>query len=241
MTGADILRSRRSSLRSYLGVGLMCLWLAGCRPEEDPPVSRDCTGFENPNADQWMPFVSNAEGAFEGPSGEIRSLRVTHVETQGPYRETQNVPDATHVNCLRTSTLTLTHSDDRITTTWDLVNIEERQGQPIAEQRLTLLVTTSVAAAARPPYPPSYGFRLEDPADPYNSTSDFGVGHAYHPTRTIDGVVYSDVLEASVQRSDNEYEPLSIPDADWVRIVIARGVGLVQYELRNGQVFTRRP
>jgi hypothetical protein len=203
-------------------------------------VSRDCAGFENPNAAQWMPFVSSSERAFTSQSGEVRNLRVTNVETEGPYRETQYAPDASQVSCQRDSRLTLTHSDDRVWTEWEFTNIEDRQGQPIGEQRLLLSVVTGVVGQTGPPYSPGYVFTLEDLADPFNASVDSGgIVHAYYPTRTINGVSYSDVLESSIPR-DGRYGPLALPAADWVRIVIARGVGLVQYELRNGQIFTRQ-
>jgi hypothetical protein len=234
-------RSLNSTLCARLFVVLTCWSLASCTPDEDPWMSRDCAGFENPNAAQWMPFVSNSERAFTSQSGEVRNLRVTNVETEGPYRETESAPDATQVSCLRNSTITLAGPDTRVSTQWEFTNIEDRQGQPVEDQRLLLSVTTRVIGQTGAPFSPSYFFRLHNLMDPFNASVDAnGALHAYYPTRTINGVSYSDVLEESISR-DNPYGgPLALPEADWVRIVIARGVGLVQYELRNGQIFTRQ-
>ena len=136
--------------------------------------------------------------------------------------------------------MTLTHSEPRISIEWRFINIEDRQGQPIAEQRLLLDITTRVIGQPSPPYAPIYEFALHDLAAPFNSgTYQSGISYTYDPARTINGVAYSDVLEGSIRRDNSSYGPLSVPEADWVRIVIARGPGLVQFELRNGQVFTR--
>lgn len=222
-------------------MGLVCVLLAACPGSEDPWQSRDCAGFENPNAAHWMPFMSKSEQSFASPSGEVRNLHVTSIQTDPPYRETEPAPDATQVSCLRRSTLTLAGPDNRIATEWQFTNIEDRQGQPIEEQRLLLSVTTRVVGQTGAPFSPSYFFRLYDLTQAFNASIDAnGAVHSYYPTRTINGVFYSDVLEESIPR-DNPYGgPLALPEADWVRIVIARGVGLVQYELRNGQIFTRQ-
>jgi hypothetical protein len=232
-----------SALRSRLFVVLACFSLAGCPSSDEPLLSRDCAGFENPGAAQWMPVASNADQAFTSRSGELRNLRVTNIETDPPYRETEYAPDASQVSCIRNSTVTLTGPDIRISTEWEFTNIEDQQGQPIEQQRLLLSVITRVVGQGQtgPPYSPSYNFRLHDLADPFNaSVGSSGATRAYYPTRTINGVSYTDVLEASIRRNDASYPPLSLPEADWVRIVIARGAGLVQYELRNGQIFTRQ-
>jgi hypothetical protein len=227
-------------LCSRFVVGLVCLSLAGCPSSDEPLVSRDCAGFENPNADQWKPVALNADQPFVSQSGELRNLRVTNVETEGPYRETAYAPDATQVHCFRLSTLTLTGSDNRFSTEWQFSNIEDRQGQPVEEQRLLLTVTTRVVGQTGAPFSPSYNFWLHNLTDPLNTGADSGgFGNAYYPTRTINGVSYSDVLDSRIPQ-DGRYGPLALPEADWVRIVIARGVGLVQYELRNGQIFTRQ-
>jgi hypothetical protein len=172
--------------------------------------------------------------------GEIRTLVVSEINTDPPYRETGYAPDAAHLSCLRYFTLTLKGSDSRISTEWQFENLEQRQGQPIADQRLTLKVTTSVIGQVDSPFPPPYNFALENLSDPFNvSVDSLNIAHTYYPALTIDGVPYTDVLEASIQRNDGRYMPLFLPEADWVRIVIARGTGLIQYELRNGQIFTR--
>jgi hypothetical protein len=228
-------------LCSRFFVGLVCLSLAGCPSSDEPLVSRDCAGFENPGAAQWMPVTSNADQAFTSQSGEVRNLRVTNIETDPPYRETEYAPDASQVACIRNSTVTLTGPDNRISTEWQFTNIEDRQGQPIAEQRLLLQVTTRVVGQTGAPFSPSYFFRLHNLTEAFNASVDAnGAVHTYYSTRTINGVSYSDVLEESISR-DNPYGgPLALPEADWIRIVVARGVGLVQYELRNGQIFTRQ-
>jgi hypothetical protein len=231
-----------SMLGSRFFVGLACLSLAGCPSSDDPLVSRDCAGFEDPRAAQWMPVPLNAAQSFANESGEARNLQVTDVKTDPPYRQTGYAADSTQLFCQRSSTLALTGPDNRIWTEWQFAKIEDRQGQPLAEQRLILAVTTVVVDQVGAPYSPIYYFGLENLTGPFNNGFDSGSGvtQAYYLTRTIGGVAYPDVLEASVQRSDRSYGPLSLPEADWVRIVIARGVGLVQYELRNGQIFTRQ-
>lgn len=63
----------------------------------------------------------------------------------------------------------------------------------------------------------------------------------YEPTRTINGVNYTDVMEQTwtPQEVVQLYPADALPEAVWTRVVFAKNVGLVQFENRSGQVFTR--
>lgn len=69
-----------------------------------------------------------------------------------------------------------------------------------------------------------------------------GDGSVYSPSRTIGGVSYTDVVETGVDRQNTQasvFDPRVPNDLAWVRVVYARNVGLVEFELRDGTVFSR--
>jgi len=71
------------------------------------------------------------------------------------------------------------------------------------------------------------------------------IGHydkQYHPTYTISGIEYTDVLDADATASTYVAEHLSShpDDVAWVRVVIAKNIGLIQDESFNGEIYTHQ-
>ncbi len=61
----------------------------------------------------------------------------------------------------------------------------------------------------------------------------------YIPEITINGVVYTDLLQHEFFDNSNRFTRGEVvDDAKWVRMRLAKDVGLLQYELLSGEVFT---
>ena len=61
----------------------------------------------------------------------------------------------------------------------------------------------------------------------------------YFPEATISGNVYVDLLQHTfIDNSERFTSGLVDEKAQWVRVLVARDFGLVQYELLNGTVYT---
>ena len=93
-----------------------------------------------------------------------------------------------------------------------------------------------MAIVSTDPSGTQYAFRIEI-ASPASETHPSEVIR-YDDSRMLGTVTYADVFEVTrVASGLNAVAPT--PDADWVRIVMARDAGLVEYQLRDGPVFTR--
>jgi hypothetical protein len=71
---------------------------------------------------------------------------------------------------------------------------------------------------------------------------DPGDGTVYSPSRTIGGIGYNDVVEQSIGREFTQapvFDPRIPNELAWVRVAYARNVGLVEFELRDGTVYSR--
>jgi hypothetical protein len=81
----------------------------------------------------------------------------------------------------------------------------------------------------------TYSFALSRLPDP-------GDGSMYSPSRTIGGVSYIDVVEKVIGPEFTQ-APVNDPripnELAWVRVAYARNVGLVEFELRDGTVYSR--
>jgi len=61
----------------------------------------------------------------------------------------------------------------------------------------------------------------------------------YIPEATINGVAYTDLLQHEfIDNSGRFTRGEVLDDAKWVRMLLAKDVGLLQYELLSGEVFT---
>ena len=79
----------------------------------------------------------------------------------------------------------------------------------------------------------NHGFRLG------SSDNDSPRKVSYIPEATISGVVYTDLLQHEFIDNSNRFmRGEVVDDAKWVRMLLAKGVGLLQYELLSGEVFT---
>jgi len=61
----------------------------------------------------------------------------------------------------------------------------------------------------------------------------------YIPQANINGVSYTDLLEHEfIDNSGRFTRGEVVDDAKWVRMLLAKNVGLLQYELLSGEAFT---
>ncbi len=228
-----------TNLRGLVGLAAVpCAILLGGCPEASG--TRTCAAFGHPAAAAWGQAPTGAALRFGSPAGPS-SYTVTDVRVD-PERSV-SVPGSSddEVTCTmrRQQRLVLDGGSAAFVMTFE--QIEPRRGTPIAEQTLSLKVRPDTSADALAPLV-EYSFRIDQPAAATNAASSGGSTRRYDAQRSIGSVNYQDVLEEALVDPAKVYASGRTPAAlAWVRVVVARDAGLVQFERLDGSVHTRSP
>ena len=213
-----------------VGAFLVVLFLSGsgCFSSSTDP-DEICTGFDHPLAGQWAVGAVGDTAWYTSSSGERRSFRIARIE-QSTEPKINIVGESGWANCSfhRTYHYDVVETALQVTITYFHSRPNpDKQG----EERFRAQID---ADPSRSPY-----IFFVEISSPVSATREDEVIR-HDDSRTIGVVTYADVFELTrVGYGLNAVSPLA--EADWVRIVMARGAGLVQYELRDGRVFTRAP
>jgi hypothetical protein len=210
---------RRTLLASLLAL------FAGCVSERD-----DCEPFNHPAYQQWWLGPAGTVVRFTNEAGRTYSITVEKVEVIDGARGESGT-------CERYALHSLRGGDEH---RFSLSFAQEiGTNAPLDQQRLAMFFTSGLLIQQANTY-----FIVSPVGDPLNVRvlAESGDVHTYSPTRTIRGVTYTDVLEVTTPPGHpTRTPPAGKFDNTWVRVAVARSVGLLQYELADGQVFTRVP
>jgi hypothetical protein len=148
-------------------------------------------------------------------------------------------------DCRNTSKFLYASQDRGYEFTMEFAQLVFKPGDPVDQQWLLVAIET-INPNDRNASQDYYSFRLDrltNPPQPIGVGGGLSTDYAsrYDATSSIDGVTYTDVLEATwasanPRRLEGANPP---PEANWLRVVIARNIGLVQFETADGRVFTR--
>jgi hypothetical protein len=210
---------RRRSLLAAIG-----LPLAGCFAQDE-----DCQPFNHPAYQQWWLGPVGTVVRFVNEAGRVYTLTVEKIEIREQDADEGSSCDRSAIHSLRGGDghLFLMTFDQEI-----------RSTAPLDQQRLLMILVAGLLVSGANAY-----FVVNPVSDPLNvRVLNTGEVLTYSPTRTIRGVTYTDVLEVTTPPGHPGRSPQAGKfDNTWVRVAVARGVGLLQYELADGQVFTRVP
>lgn len=228
----------RLSFTSRLAAGLCAVALLTACPESSG--TRTCAAFGHPAAAAWGQARTGSVLRF-GSSAGASSYSVTQVRSD-PERSV-SAPGSTddEVTCTNRWEQRLVLGGASAAFVMTFEQIEPRRGTPPSEQTLQLKVRPDSSADSQAPWV-EYAFRVDQPAAAVNATSSSGSTRRYDAQRALGGVTYQDVLEEALVDPAKVYASGRTPAAlAWVRVVVARDAGLVQFERLDGSVHTRSP
>lgn len=210
---------------------LLLVLISAC---EDGP--KTCPLFEHPSEAIWDPAIPGDVVVFSNQLGnEVRYELKNTIDDKATA-----VPD--RASCVSRS-ISKYYSDDS-NVGFDVIfehihPDDDGELVPLAEQFLTYgleVVKEDMTFGGR------VKFLVSTLDSPYNTDAkDIGVCQ-YFPARTINGKEFVDLLERDISGYEDIVTYLADypEDVAWVRMVIAKGVGLLQYELLNGEIYTRQ-
>ncbi len=222
-----------------LSVFLCFTVLTGCES-----VSRNCDGFHHPLAAIWTGNAGLGEvQSFVDDNGNRKTYSLRSIDKTGPSVETSNGSDSNSVRCLETAKYQYVQSDADIAYEFDFLQRDARGDQPTEDQNVSLAVNTQNPVGVDTDIITRRWWELADLEQ--NTTPDPPEGTTwpstsrYFPEATIGGNVYVDLLEHTfIDNSQRFTSGLIDEEAQWVRVLVAKDFGLVQYELLNGNVYT---
>ena len=219
---------------------LLCLFvLTGCES-----VSRNCDGFHHPLAEIWTGNDGLGEvHSFVDDTGNRKTYSLQSIDKTDPSVSTSNGSDSNMVRCLETAKFRYVQSDADVAYEFDFLQRDVREDLATEDQRVSLVVNTQNPVGKDTDINVRRWWEVADLE--FNTTPNPPEGTTwpstseYFPEATIGGNVYVDLLEHTfIDNSERFTSGLVDEEAQWVRVLVARDFGLVQYELLNGTVYT---
>jgi len=199
-----------------------CLLLAGCDGAE-----RICDGFHHPLAEIWT--ENNGLGEVRTFAGSKGSQRNFVLES---------------VSCYEEADYLYVESNSDVAFSFDFVQEDVRADSAIENQIVRMYVDVQNPVGTSVENIQLTEFWLSDPElihgqlDSSDENSNLFIIN-YIPEATINGVAYTDLLQHEfIDNSGRFTRGEVLDDAKWVRMLLAKDVGLLQYELLSGEVFT---
>lgn len=218
-----------------------CLLLAGC----DETSERMCDGFNHPLAEIWT--ENNGLGevrAFAGSDGSQRNYVLESIVRSQPRIATGRGSDPNLVRCLESADYLYVESNSDVAFSFDFVQEDVRADSTIDNQTVRMKVDVQNPVGTSVENVQLTEFRLDDPErydrldSPNENSNLFNI--FFIPEATINGVNYTDLLQHEFFDNSDRFNRGGevVDDAKWVRMLLAKDVGLIQYELLSGEVFT---
>ena len=215
--------------------------LTGCES-----VSRNCEGFHHPLAEVWTGNDGLGETRlFDDNAGNRKTYTLQSIDKSEPRVATSNGSDSNLVRCFETAHYLYVQSDADIAYSLEFLQKDIRQDQPTENQGVSLVVNTQNPVGTDTDIIVRDWWQIADLDLWINTTPDPPEGTTwpatsdYFPEATIDGDVYVDLVQHTfIDNSERFTSGLVDEEAQWVRVLVAKGVGLLQYELLDGTVYT---
>jgi len=181
--------------------------------------------------------------SFTGSAGGQKSYLLESIFRSEPRVETFRGSGPNSVGCLEEAQYLYVESNSDVAFVFDFVQDDIGVDSTIENQRVSLYVDVQNPIGNSVDTFRSIQFQVYD-LERHNQLSlsnDDNNSHkiSYIPEATINGVVYTDLLQHEFIDNSNRFTTGEVvDDAKWVRMLLAKGVGLLQYELLSGEVFT---
>jgi len=215
-----------------------CFLLTGCGGNE-----RMCNGFYHPLAEIWT--ENNGLGelrTFAGSDGSQKNYVLESISRSEPRIEVFRGSGESSVGCIENEQYLYVESNSDLGFNFYFLQDDTGANSTIENQPVSLYVDVQ-----NPVGTPVDAFRLvqfqlndlEQQNQLGGSDDNSPLKISYIPETTINGVVYTDLLQHEFIDNSNRFTRGEVvDDAKWVRMLLAKNVGLLQYELLNGEVFT---
>lgn len=191
--------------------------------------TRTCPAFDDAAANGWAVGQPGDIIRFSNADGDRIELKLDRTYVAGPQPALFSGDSPCDIDA------EYNYTRDGVDVLWVVLN-EHQPGAdvPPKDWSVTLFSTVKFPSSVNV-VTTRYLFYLSRLPDP-------GDGSVYSPSRTIGGVSYTDVVEKGVDRQNTQasvFDPRVPNDLAWVRVAYARNVGLVEFELRDGTVYSR--
>ena len=212
--------------------------LVGCTTQG----SRPCSSFDHPDGARWS--GGDAPGdtrSFVDAAGRNVAFTLDSVTPNEPREVSSATEDDDEVTCLKS--VEYRYVAAALDTAWrlDFVQREARRDDPLDGQIVRLALQVENPPGRDVPGH-DFAFVLSDLDSTFNNVDSDTVTGRYLARVNVGGREYTDVLEQTLidRAAGFDREDVDAP-ARWVRVLLAPGTGLVQYELLDGTVYTLAP
>ncbi|WP_088919708.1 hypothetical protein [Granulosicoccus antarcticus] len=203
-----------------------------------------CDGFHHPLAEVWT--ENNGLGevrTFTDLSGNRKSYVLQSIERTSPRENIVNGSDPNRVSCLESAEYLYVESSSDMAFEFDILQRDVRADQPTEDQTVRLTFNVQNPVGTDTDMGTLIRFELDDLA--FNNLLGSTDGSTnpreieYIPQATVNNEVYADLLQHTfIDNSTRFTDGVVDEQAQWVRVLLAKDIGLLQYELLNGTVYT---
>ena len=209
----------------------------------EPTATRPCAAFGLPLVDQWSTVDAIDKAAtFYSAEGQMVTLTLSSREDSPPYTgHNHSTTNSNEVVCNMTSTRRYLLDDGMVS--W-LIKFTQRElvGQPLEEHGLSINMKLESPAGNTLKY--GIGFIIRVGGGEPETYTDAVPNAEGEVTRrltdvVVGGVQYKHAIEQIINRDLVAARSTNNPASAVVRVIIAEGGGLVQFEQLDGTVYTR--
>lgn len=218
--------------RKYAWITLCFLILGGC-VDQGGGGERPCAAFNSIYADDWSTLETIGQtAAFTSNAGNRLSLTLASRADSKPYTGFDWIDDESVV-CNMQSERLYTFDDGTTALMMKFGQVESFESTP-EEQGLFLNIRTESPVGTLLGY--GFIFNVSHPAAAY---TDPHADTLHLTALTIDGQNYDSAVQQTYSDIDRITGLALADNAAITRVVVAKGAGLVEFELLNGEIFQR--
>jgi len=206
---------------------------------------RLCDGFHHPLAEIWTENNGLREvRTFAGSNGSQKQYVLESIDKTEPRVVKGRGSDPNLVGCIEEADYLYVESNSDIAFTFHFVQRDVRADSTIENHSVRLYVDVQNPVGTSVENIRLLQFFVDDPAQhgQLNSSDDTNnrLNISYIPQATINGVSYNELIQHEFIDNSGRFNRGEevVDNAKWVRMLLAKDVGLLQYELLSGEVFT---
>jgi len=194
---------------------------------------RPCAAFSSIHVSDWTTLEAIGQTAvFTSNAGNLVSLTLASRSDSKPYTGSDWVDDES-VICKMQSDRLYTFDDGTTALMFKFTQVESFEATP-EEQGLSLNIKPESPVGTSLDY--GFIFFVDHPAVTY---TDPNANTRHLTALTIDGQNYDSAVQQTYSNIDR-ITRLALPDASaMTRVIVAKGAGLVEFELLSGEIFQR--
>ncbi|MBX2886675.1 MAG: hypothetical protein KTR32_42405 [Granulosicoccus sp.] len=208
------------------------------------PNSRVCSEHHHAATVIWTQGSGPGEEiTFTSTTGEKQIFTLQSASMRGPAVKHGGDHHHDDSTCQEATVVVYLRSDSQVAIGMLFDHLDQSDIHSVSAQPIQLTVQVQGAGGSDLFIGSNPRFWLDDlaHANPLLSAElvPSSVRQDYIPHALVNDQTYVDLLQHTILNPGQEYGSPSLPDEQWVRVLLARDAGLVQYELLNGEIYTR--